>query len=89
VALLHEELTGKVLEACFEVSNELGAGFLESVYKKALLIALRQKGIRAKAQVPMNVEFRGESVGEFFGDILVEDKVLLELKAVRALAPEH
>jgi len=89
VALLHEELTGKVLEACFEVSNELGAGFLESVYEKALLIVLRQKGIRAKTQVPLNVVFRGEIVGEFFSDIVVEDKVILELKAVRALTPEH
>ena len=43
--LLHEELTGKILEACFEVSNELGSGFLESVYEKALLVALRQKGL--------------------------------------------
>ena len=57
MALLHEELTGKVLEACFEVSNELGAGFLESVYEKALLIVLRQKGIRAKPQVPLNESF--------------------------------
>jgi GxxExxY protein len=57
MALLHEELTGKVLEACFEVSNELGAGFLESVYEKALLIVLRQKGIRAKPHVPLNESF--------------------------------
>jgi GxxExxY protein len=89
VALLHEELTGRVLEACFEVSNELGAGFLESVYEKALLVALRQKRIEAKAQVPMNVDFRGQVVGEFSADIVVEDKVVLELKAVKALTPEH
>jgi GxxExxY protein len=89
VALLHEELTGKILEACFEVSNELGAGFLESVYEKALLVALRQQGIEARAQVPMNVVFRDQVVGEFFADIVVEDKVVLELKAVKALTPEH
>ena len=82
-------MTAKILEACFEVINELGAGFLESVYERALLIALHQKGIDAKAQVPLSVWFRGEIVGEFFADILVEDKVLMELEAVKALAPEH
>lgn len=48
--MLHSELTGKILEACFEVSNELGVGYVESVYEKALLVALNQKGIRAQAQ---------------------------------------
>jgi GxxExxY protein len=89
MGLLYEDLTARILEACFDVINELGAGFLESVYEKALLVALRQKGIEAKAQVPLCVKFRGELVGEFFADILVEDKVILELKAVKALASEH
>ena len=89
MALLYEELTAKILEACFEVSNELGAGFLESVYQKALLIALRDKDLKAQAQYPLQVTFRGESVGEFYADILVEGKVIVELKAVTALAPEH
>ena len=88
-ALLYEELTGKILETCFDVLNELGAGFLESVYKKALLIALKQKGIKAQAEAPLSVMFRGEMVGEFVADILVEEKVIIELKAVRELAPEH
>jgi GxxExxY protein len=87
--LLHEELTRGILEACFEVSNELGSGFLESVYEKALLLALHQKGLKAVDDVPLSVTFRGAAVGEFFADIIVEDKVLLELKAVQALAPEH
>ena len=56
--MLHGELTGKILEACFEVSNELGVGYVESVYEKALLVALTQKGIRAQAQVPLKVSFR-------------------------------
>lgn len=89
MALLYEELTGKILEACFEVINELGSGFLESVYEKALVIALRQKGLLVKTQVPLSVEFRGENVGQFFADLLVEDKVIVELKAVTQLAPEH
>lgn len=89
MAMLHETLTEKVLESCFLVVNELGAGFLESVYEKALLIALREKGLKAESQVPLNVKFRGKSVGDFFADILVEGVVLLELKAVTRLAPEH
>jgi len=89
MALLHEDLTERILKACFEVSNELGAGFLESVYEKALLIALRQQSLNAESQVPVSVKFRGETVGDFFADILVEGKVLVELKAVKALAPEH
>lgn len=87
--MVHEELTEKILKACFEVSNELGSGFLESVYEKALLIALRDAGIKAESQKPLNVTFRSQSVGEFYPDIIVEDSVLLELKAVKALAPEH
>jgi GxxExxY protein len=87
--MLHEELTGKILEASFEVMKELGAGFLEGVYQNALLIALSQKGIKVEARVPLLVRFRGEVVGEYFADLLVERKVIVELKAVKALAPEH
>jgi len=87
--MLHEDLTAKVLAACFEVMRELGAGFIESVYEKALLIALQQKGVSAKAQFPLAVKFRGHLVGEFYADVLIDDKVIVELKAVRALTPEH
>src|SRR4051794_22411063 len=87
--LLYQHLTRQILDACFEVSNELGAGFLESVYQGALLLALRQKGMKAAPQVPLSVSFRGQTVGKFYADILIEGKVLLELKAVEALAPEH
>lgn len=87
--MLYEELTAKALESCFEVSKELGAGFLESVYEKALLIALRQKGLEAKAQFPLSVGFRGQTIGEFYADILLEGKIIIELKAVRSLTPEH
>jgi len=87
--MLYQELSEKVLAACFEVMNELGAGFLESVYEKALLIALRDKGLDVDAQVPLIVKFRGEKVGEFFADILIENKIIVELKAAKALLPEH
>lgn len=87
--MIHEELTGKILKVCFDVSNELGSGYLESVYEKAMFIALRDAGLKAQSQTPLKVMFRGQIVGEFFADIIVEDTVLLELKAVKALAPEH
>lgn len=86
---LHAEITEAVIGCAFEVIKELGAGFLESVYEKALLLALKQKGLSAVAQQPMSVIFRGENIGEFFADLVVEKKVLVELKAVKALVPEH
>jgi len=85
----HEEITREVIGCAFEVINELGAGFLESVYEKALLLALRQKGLTALSQHPVKVMFRGECVGEFYADIFVEGKVIVELKTVKAIAPEH
>lgn len=84
-----EDLTQCILGVAFDVSNELGAGFLESVYQNALLHALRDEGLRANAQVPIGVSFRGVVVGNFFADVVVEDKVLVELKAVKALTSEH
>ena len=85
----YERITQTVIGCAFEVINELGAGFLESVYEKALLLALAHKGMSAVAQVPLKVMFRDQCVGEFFADILVENKVLIELKAVTAIRPEH
>ena len=87
--LAYGGLTREILGCAFEVINELGAGFLESVYERAMLIALRQKGIAAIPQSPMRVNFRGLNVGDFYADLLVEGKVIVELKAARALAPEH
>jgi GxxExxY protein len=86
---LHEKLTGKILAACFEVINELVAGFLESVYEKALFFALSQEGYDVVAQVPIEVNFRKQKVGQFYADILVENKVIVEIKAVTRLLPEH
>ena len=87
--LKHEQITKSVIGCAFEVINELGAGFLESVYEKALLLALKQKGLSVISQHPINVMFIGECVGDFYADILVEEKVIIELKAVKAIAPEH
>jgi GxxExxY protein len=87
--LLYADTTEKILEAAFEVSKELGAGFLESVYKNALVIALRPKGLKVEVEKPISVIFRGQAVGQFYADLFVDDKVIVELKAVSALAPEH
>jgi GxxExxY protein len=87
--LEYGDLSGKVIGAAFEVINELGAGFLESVYENALLIALQQAGVRVERQAPIKVNFRGSVVGDFYADLLVESRILVELKAVKALVPEH
>ena len=87
--MLHDELTGKILEAAFEVSRKLGAGFLESVYEKALFVALRQKNLQVVCQVPLKVKFRDVIVGEFYADMLIENTVLVELKAASRIMPEH
>ena len=87
--MLDEQITEKILAACFDVINELGIGFLESVYEKALVIALRDRGLSVATQRPVPVYFRGQNVGEFYPDLIVEEKIVLELKAVKSLAPEH
>jgi len=87
--LKHGRITQAVIGCAFEVIKELGTGFLESVYQNALLLALRQKGLSALPQHPCKVVFRGECVGDFYADILVEEKVIVELKAIKAIAPEH
>ena len=88
-SFLYGDITEKILEAAFEVSKELGSGFLESVYKNAMVIALRAKGLKVDIEKPISVMFRGQSVGQFYADLLVNDKVIIELKAVSSLAPEH
>jgi GxxExxY protein len=87
--MLYEELTRRILEACFEVSNELGSGYLESVYQNALMIAIKEKEFNVQAQAPLVVQFRGQAVGQFYADILVEGTVIVEIKAVSALTGEH
>ena len=84
-----ESLTEQVLGAVFEVSNILGAGFLEKVYEHALLRELALRGIRATAQASLAVTYKNQRVGEYFADILVEDVLVIELKCVDRLANEH
>jgi GxxExxY protein len=82
-------LTERVLGAVFEVSNTLGAGFLEKVYERALLRELDLRGIGTAAQASSAVSYKGQSVGEYFADILVEDILVVELKCVERLGNEH
>lgn len=87
--LRHEDLTRRVIGVFYDVYNELGHGFLESVYENALAIALRAAGLRAEQQHALGVWFRGQQVGDFRADLVVNDAVLLELKAARAIEPVH
>jgi GxxExxY protein len=86
-ALKHSALTEKIIGA--DVYNELGYGFLESVYEEALAIALRQLGLAVERQVAITVWFRGQAVDDFRADLLVEHTVLVELKAARTLDKAH
>jgi GxxExxY protein len=83
------ELTYKINGAVFEVNRLLGPGFLEKVYENALLIELRGVGLKADSQVPIKVYYKDEVVGEYTADILVEGKVILELKTVERLEKIH
>ncbi len=83
------ELTYKINGAVYEVNRILGSGFLEKVYENALLIELNEIGLKAEKQVPIRVEYKGNTVGEYFADIIVEGQVILELKAIDSLLKIH
>ena len=87
--LLHGDITQRILETFFEVYNELGHGFLETVYQSALALALREAGLEVAREAPVEVFFRRIVIGRFHADLLVEQRVVLELKAVRRIMPEH
>ena len=87
--LLHEEITGKIIKAFYTVYNELGYGFLEKVYEKAMLIELTQSGLNADNQTPVKVFYQGNIIGDYFADIIVDRKIIIELKAVENIIPEH
>ena len=85
----HRDLTRKIIGVFYEVYNELGHGFLESVYQKSLGLALQSSGLDVCWPIAIPVWFRGQQVGHFEGDMLVERSVLLELKAVQSLNGSH
>jgi len=85
----HAKLTRRVISAAFEVHRVLGRGFLESVYQNALLNELQSRDIKVQAQAPMPVFYKNKIVGTYFADILVEDVVICEIKAVEAIVDPH
>lgn len=86
---LHSELTEQIIGEAFTVYNSLGSGFLEKVYCRALSKKLSEKGMDIKYEFPIKVYFEGEIVGDYVCDMLVNNKVIVELKAVEALAKIH
>jgi GxxExxY protein len=87
--LKYAELTERIIGIFYDVYNELGYGFLESVYEESLVIALREGSFGVERQLAIPVWFRGHEVGRFRGDIVVEGSVLLELKSTRTLESAH
>ncbi len=87
--LKHSEITGKVIKAFYKVYNTLGYGFLEKVYENAMLIELKKMGLKCSNQLPVIVYYDDLIVGDFVADILVEELVIVELKAIEALASIH
>lgn len=87
--LKHGGITDRVLKCFYEVYNELGDGFLESVYENAICIALKNEGLLFQRQRSIPVYYHGIVVGNFTADIIVEDKIVLELKAIQRLDKIH
>jgi len=85
----HSELTGKIIECAYRVHNTLGFGFLETVYQNSLLIELLKSGLKVEKEKPIKVMYKNQIVGDYIADIIVEEKVILELKAVKELHPAH
>ena len=85
----HKELTEKIIRIFYRVYNTLGYGFLEKIYENAMMIEFRRGGIPVVAQSSIKVLYKNELVGEYYADILVDNKVIIEIKATRTLALEH
>jgi len=84
-----DQITEKIIQGAFNVSNSLGCGFLEKVYENALFHELRKMGLRVHQQAAVKVIYDGVEVGEYIADLLVEDRIIVELKAVKALDNVH
>ncbi len=86
---LHGDLTEKIIGAAYDVHNILGRGFLEKVYENALAFELRERGFGVETQAPIEVRYRGEVVGQFVADMIVDGKVVVEIKAAASLDGAH
>jgi GxxExxY protein len=87
--ILYKDLSDKVIKCFYNVYDELGGGFLESVYEKSLMIELEDMGIAVENQKSIDVYYKKKLVGDFRADIVVEEKILIEIKAVNRLLPLH
>ncbi|MBL7152707.1 MAG: GxxExxY protein [Phycisphaerae bacterium] len=87
--IVFKDISYKVVGLAMKVHSELGGGFLEKVYENALTFLLEKEGITARQQAPITVYFEGQSVGEYFADILVDGKIILELKTAEKIADAH
>jgi GxxExxY protein len=85
----YKQLTERIIGVFYEVYNRLGYGFLEKVYENSMLIEFEKEKIPVIVQAPIKVFYEGKIVGEYFADLLVDDEVIVEIKATRVLAPEH
>lgn len=85
----HKEMTAEIINSFYKVYNTLGYGFLEKVYENALSIELKKKGLNCKRQKPITVFYENEIVGEYFADLIVNDEIIIELKACETLIEEH
>ena len=85
----HKELTENIIKIFYRVFNKLGYGFLEKIYENAMMIEFRREGIPAVPQSPIKVFYEGEIIGEYYADILVDNKVIVEIKAAKRLAEEN
>ena len=87
--ILYKDTSYKIVGLAMEVHSKLGYGFLEKVYENAMMVLFRRESISAKQQAPITVYFDGEVVGDYYADILVEDKIILELKAIEKITDAH
>ncbi len=85
----YSDITGKIIKAYYNVYNKLGYGFLEKVYENSMMIELNKFNLKCKNQVPIKVCYDSKTVGEYFADIIVENVIILELKASESLCKEH
>ena len=87
--MLYEDITSEIIKIFYKVNNTLGYGFLEKVYENAIILELKKAGIKIKQQENIKVFYEGEEVGNYYADIIVEDKIILELKCCENLRDEH
>lgn len=87
--IIYQDLSYQIMGAIFEVHKELGPGFLESVYEKALLLELTSRGMKVDVEKVFDLTYKGKKIGTHRLDLIIEDKIVVELKTVERFAPPH